>query len=444
MTNDRGAVSLTERTVAAQATTRSSHKRYIILAILCLMYFIAYLDRVTISVTAPKIIDEFHFTKTSMGLIFSAFAISYALLQILGGVMGDRYGPRKVLSGLMGWWSVFTILTGFATSFVSFFIVRLLFGVGEAGGFPVATRALATWFPPTMRGFLQGVAHAASRSGAAFAPPIVVGLVALTGGWRPPFIILGTLGVLWSLLFFALYRDNPADDPAVNTLELEKIGMRTAVRTDGVKRRVPWGVILRNRDVWTLTATYFAYGYTLWIYLTWLPTYLSDARHFTFAQLGIAASLPLVGGVLGDLIGGTLSDKIFERTGNLNLARRSVIIVSFVGAAVFTIPAVFIGSAYASVLLSAGALFMLECAVSNCWAVSMDLGGRYYAGTVSGIMNTGFGVAGIISPFIFGYLADKTGGWTTGFVVGSGILILGALTMLFTDATNLCAEPTDA
>jgi len=353
-------MSIKETAVGVAATMRASRKRYVILAVLCLMYFIAYLDRVTISVTAPKIIDEFHFTKTSMGLIFSAFAISYALLQILGGVMGDRYGPRKVLSGLMGWWSVFTILTGFASSLVSFFVVRLLFGVGEAGGFPVATRALATWFPPTMRGFLQGLTHAASRSGAAFAPPIVVALVVLTGGWRPPFIILGTLGVLWSVIFFFIYRDNPSDDRSVNTLELDKIGTRTAVRTVGGKSAVPWRSILANRDVWTLTATYFAYGYTLWIYLTWLPTYLQDARHFTFAQLGIAASLPLIGGVLGDLVGGTVSDKIFERTGNLNLARRSVIMVSFVGSAAFTVPSVFVASAYASVLLSAGALFMLE------------------------------------------------------------------------------------
>jgi len=423
---------------------RPSRKRYMILAVLCLLYFISYLDRVTISVTAPKIIDEFHFTKTSMGLIFSAFAISYALLQILGGVMGDRFGPRKVLAGLMGWWSIFTILTGFATSFASFFVVRLLFGVGEAGGFPVATRALATWFPPTMRGFLQGVAHAASRSGAAFAPPIVVGLVVLTGGWRQPFYILGSLGVLWSVLFFALYRNNPRDDRSVNELELERIGTLTAVRTDRDKQRIPWAAILRNRDIWLLTATYFAYGYTLWIYLTWLPTYLRDARHFTFAQLGIAASLPLLGGVLGDLVGGTLSDKIFERTGDLNLARRSVIMASFAGSVAFTIPSVFVGSAYGYVLLSAGALFMLECAVSNCWAVSMDLGGRYYAGTVSGIMNTGFGVAGIISPLVFGYLVDKTGNWTTGFFIGSAILILGALAIRFTDATNACAEPAGA
>ncbi|MDQ2858530.1 MAG: MFS transporter [Candidatus Eremiobacteraeota bacterium] len=431
----------TETTAGASVATRSSRKRYAILAILCLLYFISYLDRVTISVTAPKIIDELHFSKTSMGLIFSAFAISYALLQIVGGVMGDRFGPRKVLSALMGWWSFFTILTGFATSVASFFIVRLLFGVGEAGGFPVATRALATWYPPTMRGFLQGITHAASRSGAAFAPPIVVGLVVLTGGWRPPFVILGALGVLWSVLFFAIYRDNPADDASVNALELEKIGTRTAVRTDSKKHRIPWGTILRNRDVWLLTAVYFAYGYTLWIYLTWLPTYLKEARHFTFSQLGIAASLPLIGGVLGDLIGGTLSDKIYERTGNLNLARRSVIAVAYVGSAAFTVPSAFVGSSYAFVLLSAGALFMLECAVSNCWAVSMDLGGRYYAGTVSGIMNTGFGVAGIISPFVFGYLADTTGGWTTGFMLGSGILLLGALTIVFTDATNTCAEP---
>jgi sugar phosphate permease len=420
---------------------RATKTRYVVLGILCALYFVSYLDRVTISVTAPKIIEEFHFSKTIMGSIFSAFAITYTIFQVPGGTLGDRFGPRTVLAGLMAWWSAFTILTGFASSYVSFFAVRLLFGVGEAGGFPVATRAVATWFPPTMRGFLQGVTHAASRAGAAFAPPVIVAIVAYTGGWRPPFYILGAIGFLWSIGFYLYYRNAPAESKYVNQLEIEAIGKHTAVATTGEKRAVPWRKIFSNKDVWMLTLSYFAYGYTLWIYLTWLPTYLKEGLHFSFAQLGFLASIPLLGAIAGDLFGGWASDALWRRTGNLNLARRSVIVVSFLGAAAFTIPAVFVANPFLSVALQTGALFMLECAVSNCWAVAMDLGGRYYSGTTSGIMNMASGLSAIISPFVFGVLVDRTGSWSTGFVIGSVILVLGAVTIMFTDATNTVDEP---
>ncbi|HTJ25860.1 MAG TPA: MFS transporter [Candidatus Limnocylindria bacterium] len=420
---------------------RATKTRYVVLAILCLLYFISYLDRVTISVTAPKIIEEFHFSKTIMGSIFSAFAITYTIFQIPGGTLGDRFGPRSILAGLMAFWSAFTILAGLATSYAGFFVNRLFFGAAEAGGFPVATRALATYFPPTMRGFLQGVTHAASRSGAAFAPPIVVAIVGYTGGWRPPFYILGALGFLWTIGFYLYYRNNPAESKFVNQLELDAIGTRTAAATTGEKRAVPWKKIFSNKDVWMLTLSYFAYGYTLWIYLTWLPTYLKEGRHFSFAQMGFLASIPLIGAILGDLFGGWASDAIWRRTGNLNFARRSVIVTSFIGAAAFTIPAVFVANPYLSVALQTGAMFMLECAVSNCWAVAMDLGGRHYCGTTSAIMNMASGVSAIVSPFVFGVLVDRTGSWAAGFVIGSVILVLGAVTILFTDATNSVDEP---
>jgi sugar phosphate permease len=422
--------------------SKPSKVRYIVLVGICLLYFISYLDRVTISVAAPKIIQEFAFSKSTMGLIFSAFAISYALFQIIGGTLGDRFGPRRILSLLMAWWSMFTILTGFAASFLSFFIVRLMFGLGEAGGFPVATRGLASWFPSTNRGLLQGTTHAASRVGAAFAPPIIVAIVIYFGGWRWGFYLLGGLGLLWTIFFFIFFRNTPREIAAVNE------GERALIREDkpsllAEKPPIPWRKILHSKDLWALTFSYFTYGYTLWIYLTWLPTYLTQGRHFSFAQLGIVASLPLVGGILGDLAGGLVCDTIYKKTGNINLARRSIIIISFVGSAAFTIPAALVSSALLSEILIIGAVFMLECAVSVCWTISMDLGGEHYSGTVSSFMNTGNGIAGIIAPIIFGYLIDRTGSWVPGFSIGSVLLIVGAFTILLVNAKN-SIDPEDA
>ena len=415
----------------------ASSTRQRILLIICLMYLISYLDRVTISVAAPKIIEEFHFNKATMGLIFSAFAWSYALLQIVGGTLGDRYGPRRILATLMTWWSAFTIFTGFAWNVGSFFVIRLLFGLGEAGGFPVATRALSSWFPASDRGWLQGITHAFARFGAAIAPPVIVWLTLTTGGWRPPFYILGSVGFVWAAWFFWYFRDRPEQKTGVNEEELRSIyGPGGNPRTQAVKPVVPWGKILRNKDVWLLIATDFCYGYSLWIYLTWLPTYLTSARHFSFKGMGFYAALPLIGGVIGDVVGGKLTDWLWKTTGNLKVARRATIAAALFGSFLFSVPSVYVASAYTAVALQTFAFFFLEIAVSGLWAVSMDLGGRNFSGTVSGLMNTGFGVAGIVSPVVFGVMVDRSGSWVGPYIVGGALLLIGVLTILFTDPTN--------
>jgi sugar phosphate permease len=426
--------------------TRASRVRYTILALICFLYFLSYLDRTAISVTAPAMIKEFHFNKATMGLVFSAFATTYALLQIIGGTLGDRFGPRAVLSFLMSWWSVFTAATGAAVNFFTLFTARLLFGLGEAGGFPVSTRALSSWFPKELRGSLQGILHACSRTGGAVSPIIVVAIVAWTGGWRSVFFVLGGVGILWAGAFYIMYRNSPADVPGVNREELAYIrgALSTTPPEPPQQNAIPWRQILASRDVWLLTLAYFAYGYTFWIYLTWLPTYMTDARHIAFGALALAVTIPLAGGVPGDLVGGWLSDYIYKRTGDLNVARRTLIAASFIGTVLFIIPALFVGSVVAAIILLALAMFMLECAVSNCWAVSMDLGGQNFCGTISGFMNTGFGVAGILSPLVFGILVDRTGSWPAGFIVGSAILVVGAIAISLVNATRQVGHATQS
>ena len=429
-------MSVQKPVVGAIGALRASHVRYTILALICFLYFLSYLDRTAISVTAPAMIKEFHFNKATMGYVFGAFAFTYALLQIIGGTLGDRFGPRAVLSFLMGWWSVFTVATGAAVNFFTLFSARLLFGLGEAGGFPVSTRALASWFPKDVRGSLQGLLHACSRTGGTVSPIIVVAIVAGTGSWRYAFYILGVLGIVWAVAFYLMYRNAPTDVPGVNQQELDYIrgGTSTTPADAPQQQAIPWGQILASPSVWLLTFAYFCYGYTFWIYITWLPTYLTEARHISFGALALAVTIPLAGGVPGDLVGGWLSDYIYKRTGNLNLARRTLIAGAFVGTFVFIIPAIFVSSVPLAIVLLALAMFMLECAVSNCWAVAMDLGGQNFCGTISGFMNTGFGVAGILSPIIFGILVDRTGDWRPGFIIGSALLLIGAFVVSFVNS----------
>src|SRR5712692_3732355 len=200
--------------------TRPSIGRWYILVLISLMYLITYLDRVNISTAAPVISKEFGFDKVTMGIIFSAFVWAYAMFQVPGGWLGDRFGARNVLTIIVSYWSIMTAATAAATGAVSFVIIRFLFGIGEAGAFPGATRAMQLWYPRQERGFVQGITHSASRLGAAIAPPIVV-LIMTTLGWQAVFYICGAVGILWSVLWYFAYRNLPEEHALVNEAELK-------------------------------------------------------------------------------------------------------------------------------------------------------------------------------------------------------------------------------
>ncbi|MDX1980680.1 MAG: MFS transporter [Bryobacteraceae bacterium] len=396
-------------------------------------YMITYMDRVVISAAVPSIRQEFGFDLTTMGAILASFRWGYALFQIPGGWLGDVMGPRKALTLVVTWWSVFTSITAASWNAGSMMAFRFLFGVGEAGAFPIATRSLSRWMLPTERGWAQGVTHAGSRLGAAFTPPIVVFLI--TGyGWRTPFFVFGALGLIWATVWFAYYRDLPQQHRSVNQAELELIQRNTPARAVGTKAVVPWRAILTNSNVWTLCAMYFCYGYCLAVYLDWFPTYLNSHRGFDLKKMGFYASLPLFAGTLGDLLGGWASDRIGERTGNLRMARKVVAITGFLIAAASILPATFTKDPYISVLFSCIALFGLELTVGVSWAVPLDVGGDF-AGSVSSVMNTCGNIGGAISPTLLAYLVNAYG-WDRPFVVASALCLAAALLFARIDASK--------
>jgi sugar phosphate permease len=402
--------------------------RRLILFVLCLMYFIAYIDRVNISVAAPTMRKELGLTPTELGLIFSAFAYPYAAMQIAGGWAADRFGPRLVLAALSLLWATATILTGFAWSVASLVAFRILVGVGEGGAFPTATRAFTSWLPIRERAFAQGITHSFARLGGAVTPPIVLAIVARYG-WREAFHVLGAASLAWTALWVASFRNTPDEHPWVTNLEL------AAIRAGGGAPRAargptPWGQIVRR--MWLVTVVDFCYGWSLWVFLTWLPSYLSDARGFTLDQIALMTTLPLLGGVVGDTLGGVISDAIFRRTGKLRLARCTLLVTGLGGAFAFILPAIVTGSALGAVYLLAAAFFFLELTNAVLWTLPLDIAGQY-AGTAGGIMNTGFGVAGMISPVVFGVLIERTGHYELPLFISAGLLLVGALCSLGID-----------
>ncbi|HEY2136902.1 MAG TPA: MFS transporter [Xanthobacteraceae bacterium] len=413
--------------------TRPSAGRWYILILISVMYLITYLDRVNISVAAPVISKEFGFDKITMGVIFSAFVWAYAIFQVPGGWLGDTFGARRVLTGIVTYWSIMTAATAAAVGATSFIVVRFLFGIGEAGAFPGATRAMQLWYPRQERGFVQGVTHSASRLGAAIAPPIVT-VIMTTLGWRSAFYICGAIGIAWSIWWYFSYRDLPEEHGMVNRAELEHIrGVDESgnLNTAQYKKKVtvPWATLIRSPNMWAIMCAYFTYVYCLWIFLSWLPSYLVEFRHFTLLKGGFLASLPLIAGVIGDTVGGLVTDRMMAKTGNIKLSRRLVAITGMLGCALFIVPAALTDDAYMALFCLAAAMFFLECTIGPSWAVPMDVGGEH-SGTVSGMMNMAGNIGGALSPIVFGVLVQY-GSWQAPFIVAATLLVLGSAVWAF-------------
>jgi MFS family permease len=414
---------------------RPSNVRRHVLWLTVAIYMITYMDRVVISTAAPLIQKDFNFSLETMGWIFSAFQIGYALCQIPGGWLGDRFGARRALSGVVIWWSVFTAATATMWSAGSLFVCRLLFGMGEAGSFPIATRALSRWMLPSERGWALGITHAGARLGGAFTPVLVAFLIASLG-WRIPFFLFALLGLGWAGLWYGYYRDSPAEHARVNDAERDLISAALG-KPNPLRGAAIWGCLLRTPQIWMLSIAYFCYAYSLAIFLTWFPKYLMDARGYNLQQMGLFASLPLMAGVLGDMGGGWISDRWLEQSGNLKLARRVVACAGFILAAVMIPVAVLSPSSLVSVACFSAAVFGLELTVGVSWAVTLDVGGDC-AGTVSAAMNTFGNTGGAIAAALTAYLVAHSG-WPLAFYVPSALSLLAAVLFLRIDASRRLA-----
>jgi MFS transporter, ACS family, glucarate transporter len=413
---------------------RPTRIRYIVLGLTIGAYMITYIDRVVISSAVPSIQKEFGFSIVTMGWILSSFQWAYAIFQIPGGWLGDRIGPRRALTLIVSWWSIFTCATVFAWSAVSMAVIRFLFGMGEAGAFPIATRSLSRWMLPTERGFAQGATHAGSRLGGALTPALVV-LIIARWGWRAAFLCCGSLGLIWAAAWFWYYRDTPDEHRSVNPGERELIRSSLELsRGAKTTQSVPWKRILASPQMWILCAMYFCYAYNLAVYLVWFPKYLNDHRGFNLKQMGFYASMPLLAGTVGDVFGGWFSDLLAKWSGDLKMARRMVGAGGFLLSAVCIVPACLTTNSLASVWLSCVAMFAMESTVGVSWAITLDIGADS-AGAVSAVMNTCGNLGGAISSALSAYLVVLSG-WNAPFLVMAGLAVVAAMLYLQINANQ--------
>jgi sugar phosphate permease len=385
------------------------------------MYLITYVDRVNIATAAASIQHDLGLSNKALGFALSAFGYPYLLFQIFGGWIGDRMGPRRTLFACGIVWAAATMLTATVGTLTTLFLVRLLVGIGEGATFPVATRAMQTWTPSGRRGFAQGITHAFARFGNAVTPPIVAWLI-LSVSWRGAFVALGAMSLVWVATWVLYYRDNPAEHRAITREELARL---PAFRNpeDRARTLIPWRLLVAR--MWPVTVVYFCYGWTLWLYLNWLPTFFLRQYKLDLSHSALFASAVFFAGVGGDLLGGTVSDAILRSTHNVRRARLTVIVVGFLGSFACML-GVFATRDLTSIVLSLGAAFFFaELVIGPIWAIPMDIAPAY-SGTASGIMNSGSALAAILSPIAFGYIVDLTGDWHLPFAGSLALLLVGA------------------
>jgi len=368
-----------------------------------------------------------------MGWVFSAFTFAYAVFEIPTGWMADVFGPRKTLMRIVLWWSAFTAASGLAWNFASLVVARFLFGAGEAGAYPSISRSFSRWFPVTERGAAHGAVFMSSRLGAAATPPLVI-LIIAAAGWRVSFWIFGSLGVVWTALWWYWFRDDPAAHESVGADELALI----ASGTPSTPGTVQWRDLL-DLNLLCICLMYFCIAYGLYFYLTWLPTYFKEARGFSTPQAAWLASAVLVTGAVASIIGGWLTDRLTKRHG-LKVGR-SIGAVALPLSAVFIVSAVIASSPFVAAAFVAAAFFCAELCLSPSWAMCHDIGGEA-AGTITGAMNTLGNLGGSLSPLVVGYSVQLWGSWSTPLVIMACIYLAGAaLTLLVDPRRRLTFQP---
>lgn len=399
-------------------------KRSIVLILLTLLGIITFLDRINISVAGDSIMTDLNLTESQWGWVLSAFILSYSLFQIPLGLWGDKKGQRLVLTFIVLWWSVFTGLTGAAGGFMAMMAIRFMFGLGEAGAYPNMTGTIGRWFPKAETGKAQGYIWAASRFGGALAPLTVIPLMAWLG-WRVTFMVFGSLGILWGAVWFFWYRDKPALIKGISESELSEIQENQAAKSREI---VPWGLITRSRQFWLILSMYWFYVWGSWFFFSWFPTFMERGRGFSKTELTYAVAVPFLMGVIGNIAGGYLSDKLSKKYG-VKIGRRLIGVGALATSAILMFLAGFIpGKIQVFVLLSL-CFGVMDLMLPSAWAICLDVG-KKYAGAISGAMNTAGNLGGFVCATVFGYLVQATGNYNFPLYIIAGMLLISAFLFL--------------
>jgi sugar phosphate permease len=405
-------------------TQRPTMVRYGVLAFLAAMAFVLYLDRVCMGKAAPRIQEDLGISNTRMGLIHAAFSISYALFEIPTGRWGDKYGSRGVLTRIVIWWSVFTALTGAAGGFFALLSVRFLFGAGEAGALPNSARVLREWFPESTRGWAQGIVSTSMLIGGAAAPKVSQMLIDSVG-WRWSFGVFGALGLVWALVFYFWFRDDPFKHSSVNDAEREIIlagrparsapahvtaspSEETSPGEFQAHSPIPWRLVAKSTNIWLLGGAMITMAGIYEILVSWYPTYLEKARGATQDQSANLTSMALAAGALGSFCGGWLTDWLVRKTGDRRWGRTAQSLFGGALAALGILLSLLTSSTTLASVFVALACLGVQLQVPAWWACATQVSGRH-VGALFGLMNMMGSVGRVLTQIFLGSFSDIMG-----------------------------------
>ncbi|MBP1540956.1 MAG: MFS transporter [Prevotella sp.] len=391
-------------------------RKNVILTMLVILGMVTFLDRINISVAGSSIMHDLNLSPAEWGWVQSAFILSYGLMQIPMGALGDRLGHRKILAAIVLWWSLFTAFTGLAGGLASLLVIRFMFGIGEAGSSPCSTGVISRWFEKDEVGKAQGYVWAASRMGGALTPFVVIPVM-MTVGWRAAFYLLGALGIVWAVVWYFYYRD--AQTGPTHKVEELKNGMQEGI----------WKDVLRNSQFWLICGMYFFYAFGSWFFFSWFPTFMELGRGFDKAELTYAVAVPFVMSMMGNIAGGHLTDRLTQRYG-VKVGRKALGASSLAVSAVCMFLAAFIPGKMAVFVFLSLCFGIFDLMLPSAWALCIDLGKRH-AGTISGAMNTAGNIGGFCCGILFGELVQQSGDYNLPLYMIAAMLIVSAVLFVF-------------
>jgi len=419
-----------------------SRQRYVLIAILFFHMVNTYMDRVCIASAKGDIIKDLGISDEMMGWIFGIFALGYALFQVPSGLFADRFGPRKALTIVVSFWSTFTMLTGAAFNALSMLVCRFIFGVGEAGAFPGATRAFYQWLPVKERGLAQGINISGCRIGAGisyFIMPVLIGLI----GWRLTFVANGVVGIVWAIIWLFWFRDNPKDNTRINEAELDYI--EQGQKSDFVvSTKVSLAEIFTSLNMSLAMFQYFASNITFFVCLTWLPSHLKD----TWGEgAEFYAAMPMFVAAVANWISGSAVTYLYKKGYHVG-SRRFPAIIGFLLGTIGLLLATQTQNLHQFVIFFSIAIFGVDMTLSPSWSFCMDIGGDK-SGAVSGSMNMAGNIGSAVSAIIFPlfknnitipYIAAETGTANSFFVFAGALNVLAVIAWLFMDPHRSSAK----
>ena len=406
--------------------------RFVIAGLLFAAGMINYMDRAALAIVAPRVARDLTLSPHQLGEIFSSFFVGYAIFCFVGGHLADRFGPRRVYAWAMAGWSLFCGLTAVSVGFFSLLATRIAFGIGEGPMCTTTNKTVCNWFPREETASMIGVTFAGQPLGTALAGP-VVGLVAVAFGWRVSFFVIALLGILWLIAWLAIMRDLPQTHPRVSSAELTRISESRAHHTPlEAASSARLGAVLSRPSVLAVAGGLFAANYVIYFFLSWLPSYLVAVQHFSLAAMSLASSVPWIGGAVGYVLGGVISDWLLRRSGNGLWARKWVAMGGLGVAALAVLATGFATTPGMAVAVITLAILFLMAAPQACWAMTQELVPPQRLGAVGGFVHALSNISGMIAPAVAGFAVEYAGGYRASFFLTGMVGLIGvAVIFLF-------------